>query len=310
MDALIYYLVLGFVRFLQALPLVLVAWLGRRAGALAYWLDARHRRVTVSNLTLAFGSEKSAAEIRALAHEVFRRLGENYASAVKTASMTPTTLADRVQFVGMEKLLADSEPGTRTSQVFAIGHFGNFELYAWAAHFAPGYKSVTTYRALRQPRLDALLKSLRERTGCRVLERRHDGAELRRIMHEPGLMVGLLSDQHAGRAGLWLPFFGRPCSTGAAPAILAQRYKMPLHTAICFRTSLGRWRIEISDEIPTHAGEERRSVQEIMTDVNLAFETAIRRDPANWFWVHRRWKTEKVRPRPTAIESALPAAHE
>jgi KDO2-lipid IV(A) lauroyltransferase len=27
-----------------------------------------------------------------------------------------------------------------------------------------------------------------------------------------------------------------------------------------------------------------------MIDVNRAFEAAIRRDPANWFWVHRRWK--------------------
>jgi lauroyl/myristoyl acyltransferase len=27
-----------------------------------------------------------------------------------------------------------------------------------------------------------------------------------------------------------------------------------------------------------------------MRDVNRAFEAAVRRDPANWFWVHRRWK--------------------
>jgi hypothetical protein len=27
-----------------------------------------------------------------------------------------------------------------------------------------------------------------------------------------------------------------------------------------------------------------------MLDVNRAFEDAIRRDPANWFWVHKRWK--------------------
>jgi len=27
-----------------------------------------------------------------------------------------------------------------------------------------------------------------------------------------------------------------------------------------------------------------------MLEVNRAFEAAVRRDPANWFWVHRRWK--------------------
>jgi lauroyl/myristoyl acyltransferase len=29
-----------------------------------------------------------------------------------------------------------------------------------------------------------------------------------------------------------------------------------------------------------------------MGDVNRAFEAAVRRDPANWFWVHKRWKPD------------------
>ena len=41
----LYYLALGVIRALQALPLVWVAWLGRQAGGLAWLLDARHRRV-------------------------------------------------------------------------------------------------------------------------------------------------------------------------------------------------------------------------------------------------------------------------
>ena len=32
-----------------------------------------------------------------------------------------------------------------------------------------------------------------------------------------------------------------------------------------------------------------------MRDVNRAFETAVRRDPANWFWVHRRWKAAETK---------------
>jgi lauroyl/myristoyl acyltransferase len=29
-----------------------------------------------------------------------------------------------------------------------------------------------------------------------------------------------------------------------------------------------------------------------MRDVLRAHEAAVRRDPANWFWVHRRWKAD------------------
>jgi lauroyl/myristoyl acyltransferase len=27
-----------------------------------------------------------------------------------------------------------------------------------------------------------------------------------------------------------------------------------------------------------------------MLEVNTHLEAAVRKDPANWFWVHRRWK--------------------
>jgi KDO2-lipid IV(A) lauroyltransferase len=33
-----------------------------------------------------------------------------------------------------------------------------------------------------------------------------------------------------------------------------------------------------------------------MLDVNRAFEDAVRRDPANWFWVHNRWKPGRTKP--------------
>jgi KDO2-lipid IV(A) lauroyltransferase len=63
-----------------------------------------------------------------------------------------------------------------------------------------------------------------------------------------------------------------------------------LHTAICYRIGLAKWRIEVGDEIPTRENGESRPITDIMRDVNRMFEIAVRRDPANWFWVHRRWK--------------------
>ncbi len=109
-------------------------------------------------------------------------------------------------------------------------------------------------------------------------------------MNETGLMIGFLADQHAGNGGLRVPFFGRESSTSPAPAVFALRYNAPLYTAICYRIGLAQWRIEVGDEIPTFENEKRRDAESIMLDVNHAFESAIRRAPANWFWVHNRWK--------------------
>jgi len=291
METVIYFFARALIAFIQALPLKWVARLGRATGALAFRLDARHRRVALQNLQMCFGNEKSPAEIRALAKENFRRIGENFAGAVKTAAMTPAQMLPHFVFTGAEKILPHEADAGPQSRIVAIGHFGNFELYARFGQFVPIFKCATTYRALNQPALNRLLQSLRERSGCRFYERRTEGKVMRAHMSGTGLLLGLLTDQTEGRGGLRLPFFGRDCSTSTAPAIFALRYHCPLHTAICYRIGLARWKIEVGDEIPTRENGQARPIADIMRDVNRAFEVAVRRDPANWFWVHRRWKS-------------------
>lgn len=295
MDSLLYFFARAVIGLLQSLPLRMVARLGRAGGALAYWLDARHRKVATANLTLCFGKEKSASEIRALAKENFRRIGENFACAAKTASMTLEELKPFVEFVGPKSILSPPTDQKPPSMVVAIGHFGNFELYARFGQFCPAFQCATTYRGLAQASLNRLMQDMRERSGCLYFERRTDGAALKTAMSQPGLMLGLLADQHAGRTGLRLPFLGQECSTSAAPAVFALRYKCELRTGICYRVGLGQWRIEAGPEIPTHDGGVPRSSEAIMRDVNQAFDAAVRRDPANWFWVHNRWKPAKPR---------------
>lgn len=299
MNTLIYWLARSVVAVIQALPLRLVARLGRSGGGLAFYLTKRYRTVTLDNLTQAF-PEKPAAEIREIARENFRRIGENYASAIKTAGMCPIQIKPHFEFTGAENILIFQQDAGPQSRVVAIGHFGNFELYARFGQFVPVFKCAATYRGLNQPGLNRLLLELRNRADCRFYERRTESAALKAAMNDTGLLLGLLADQHAGKNGLRLPFFGRDCSTSAAPAVFALRYNCPLHTAICYRVGLAKWRIEVGVEIPTRINDKPRSTADIMSDVNREFEKAIRRDPANWFWVHRRWKPPERRVSPKA----------
>jgi len=304
MDSLLYIIARTIIAVIQALPLRMVARIGRACGGLAYWLDARHRRVAQRHLAMCF-TEKSAEEIRALAKENFRRIGENFACAAKTASMTFEELRPHVEFVGAEIILNPTNRENLPNIVVAIGHFGNFELYARFGQFCPAYKCATTYRGLRQPSLNRLLQDLRERSGCIYFERRTDGAALKAAMNRTNLILGLLADQHAGNHGLRIPFLGHECSTSSAPAVFALRYRCKLHTGICYRVGLAQWRVEAGPEIPTHENDAPRSSEAIMREVNQAFEQAVRRDPANWFWVHNRWKpAQPIRRRVNKVELA------
>lgn len=305
MERFLYRLLKALLAGIQALPLTWVARLGRLGGGLAFRLDRRHRRVACDNLRQAFGAELPPAAIRELARENFRRIGENFACAARTAVMTEREVARVLEVSGVENIRAD-DPALGRCRVMAIGHFGNFELYARTTMQVPEFQEATTYRALRQPLLNRLLQDLRERSGCLYFERRTDSAALRRAMTEKRLMIGFLADQHAGDRGLPVPFFGRECSTSAAPAVFALRYDCPLHTAVCYRVGLARWRIEVGPAIPLQEDGQPRAIERITADMNLAFETAVRRDPANWFWVHRRWKPGKHRRAPAPEDTPEP----
>lgn len=290
MDRLIYLLAKFGVAMVQALPLRWVAQLGRCGGELVYWIDARHRRMALKNLTRCFGTEKSATEIRALAHENFRRIGENYACAVRSAAMSEGQMAEVLAFHGMDHLRSTTAASEKPSRVMATGHFGNFELLARLGNQVAGYRCAATYRGVRPAALDRLLFELRSRVGALFFERRTGANQLKRAMNEGGLLLVLVCDQSTRDGGLELPFLGHPCFQSRAPAVMAARYGCDLFVPICYRTGLGRWVIEIGEPIATREQGRRRTTDDITRDVNRAFEVAVRRDPANWFWVHNRWK--------------------
>lgn len=306
MGVLVYLLALLAVKFLQLLPLSWAAGLGRRLGALAWHVNAPRRQLALDNLAHCFGAENSAVELRAIARENFRRIGENACAAVKTASMEWPNLRHHVEWVNVERLLPQPTMSPQ-SLVVAFGSFGNFELYARAAQAVPAFRCLASYRALEQPLLNRLLQSLREKSGCRFFERRRDAQALRAAIEPRGILLGLLADHPEGGHSVSVPFFGRSCATTTAPAVLALRYQLPLFTVVCYRIGLARWRIECGEEIPTRAADGTpRPTDAIMADVNRAFETAIRRDPANWFWPQRRWRTTPGTPAPADDELPAP----
>lgn len=288
---------------LQSIPLTWAARVGRFAGWIGWLLDRRHRAAALDNLRLAFGCELTESAIQAIGSEHFKRLGENYASAIKTASMSDAELRPHLEFINYPETL----PAAKGISVYAIGHFGNFEIIARMQAWAENRRLVTTYRALRSKVLDGLLQELRRKSGILYFERTKDAAALRSTLHRGDILFGILSDQHAGKRGLWIPFFGRHCSTTAAPAVYALRFRAKLFVGTCFRTRLAHWRLEFSEPIPTHSPDGKaRSPEEIMTEVNQRLEQSVRRDPANWFWVHRRWKAPSAfQSQPASMEIPL-----
>ena len=261
MDTLIYWPARALVALIQALPLTLVARLGRAGGGLAFWLDARHRRVALQNLTMCFGQEKSPEEIRALARENFRRIGENFASAVKTAAMTSDELRPHIEFAGIERLPQKAGDGRRAASSSPSATSATSSLYA---RFQP-----VRARLPDAPRPIARSSSRRSTGSCRncasapaacYFERRTDGPLLR-AGDEPARASFSACSPTKAPTACAAPFLGHDCSTTLAPAVFALRYHCELYTAICYPRRPGEMADRTRRRIPTHENGQPRSVR-------------------------------------------------
>ncbi|MGC1480560.1 MAG: lipopolysaccharide heptosyltransferase II [Chthoniobacterales bacterium] len=283
MERVIYALALAVVTTIRALPLPVCFALGQAIGVLLYLVLPPYRRLARQNLTKAFAPEKSPAELRALTFRHFVTLGANACSAFKVASMTEDELRHHHTIDGLEHVKNSLARGN--GLVLMISHIGNWELFAQANFHARPWKTSAIYQSLRNKQLDDLINRDRRAKGTATFDRKRGLNKALTFLKE-GNLVAVLVDQHAGDSGLWTPFFNALASTSPLAASLATRTGAPIVPMAIFSDGFAKWRISARPAIPYDPDRP----EQLTFDVNAALESQIRESPADWFWVHNRWK--------------------
>ncbi|MEQ1861488.1 MAG: lipopolysaccharide heptosyltransferase II [Chthoniobacteraceae bacterium] len=286
MDRLVFLLYRAVAALLRLLPLIVVWRLGRALGSLGYVFGVPYRRLAIHNLAIAFGDEKSAAERRAIAREHFASLGANFLSGVKIAALSRERIRMMVEIDGLDHVANAHDAGRGV--IMVISHIGNWELFAQLYPVLFACPLGTIYQRLGNPHIDAAVREDRARLGLQLFERKEGFQGTMKMLRGPSV-VGVLIDQHAGDAGVWCPLFGRLASTTSLAAMLALRTGAALISAAVHSAGPGRWRLVVDAPVPA----TERDADTLTARLNLALETQIRRVPADWFWVHNRWKTPR-----------------
>ena len=289
MDYLVYLLYRGFTRLIAALPLGVVFRLGQALGWVGYVFAGLYRRLAVHNLTIAYGGKKSPQEIRALARAHFVTLGANLLCAIKAEKFDAARLHEVVAVDGMEHLLASF--ARRKGIVLVISHIGNWELFAQLCQYLPAEKWGTVYQPLGNRHIEAHVQQARRKVQ---LFPRKQGFNAPTAFLRAGGALGVLVDQHAGDGGVWTPFFGRLASTSTLAALLALRTEADLLPMAVQTDGAARWRVVISPPVSREGADGAVLGAEALTArLNGVLAAQIDRAPADWFWVHNRWKTPK-----------------
>jgi len=276
---------------LTALPLSAVFALGQAGGFCAWAILPNYRRLALHNATIAFGNEKSLPELRFLVRRHFQQLGANILCSMKIAVMPLDEIEQRVKIENLDLVHQQLRAGRPV--VLILSHLGNWELCAQLLpKFISYVRNSTIYQKLGNRFIDEHVRRLRGRSGVEMFDRK-DGFQKAIQLLRGGGAIGILSDQHAGDQGLWVPFFGRLASTTPLPALLAKRTNAALIAVAFYTDGPARWRILFEPPLET----KQESVEAITAKTNEIISGQIRRAPEDWFWVHNRWKT----PRPNFL---------
>lgn len=243
------------------------------------------RDVAEGNLRLAF-PDADEAWIRATARACYAHLAREMLASARLASMTPEEVRERTSVSGLEELRAALAGGGGV--VLFAGHFGNWEM-AGAALAAHGVPLVVVMQRQRNLLVDRMINEWRSHAGVAVIERSRAARQGIRTLRQ-GKVLGFVADQDARRAGVFVPFFGRPASTHRGPAILALRSGAPVFMLVAARTG-DRYEVGLEPVEVSREGETDEVVQRITAAATARLEAAIRQHPEQYLWLHKRWKT-------------------
>ncbi len=272
------------------LPIGVAGALGEWLGGVAFALLGGERRKALASLERAFPG-RSEAERAALARASFRHLGR---AALELSCVAQIDAAPErfVEWPAADRAVLEAGLARGRGVVFVSGHVGNWELLARRVALA-GYPAHTIAKETSDPRLTGLVERFRQKGRLHSIWRGQDGAakKMLRVLRE-GAILGLLIDQDTRVQSLFVPFFGHLASTPRAAADLALRTKAALVVGFCQRQEDGRYRLSMREVAVVPSGDAEADALAVTAQLTREIEAAIRVAPAQWVWMHRRWKTQ------------------
>lgn len=283
-----YRLLKQLVFFMGKIPVPAADLLAGVLGRIWFFVDRRHREITLDNLTRAFGREWPEKKIVHTARQVFVSIASMLFEVAWSTRLSKRKLLSHFTIQGMPHVTEAHAKGRGV--VVITCHMGNFEMLIPVID-GTGFDGYAIYRTLDFAPLERLMRDLRQRFGVTMIPMRGASRKLEKILASGGV-VGTLIDQNVDwYKGVFVDFFGRPACTNSGLAKLVMKTRAPVIPMYTIRQKR-RFVIRFLPEVPVAVtGDSIKDIETNTQRFTAAVETMIRQCPDQYFWVHNRWKT-------------------
>lgn len=241
-------------------------------------------KIVMENLNRAF-PDKSRKEKEIIAKHFYRNLIQNFLESFKMFSISEEEFDKRAVFeLGeVHKCIAEGK-----NIVFLSGHQMNWEWGPWALARGISIPLVGMYSRIMSNSVDRLFYKMRSRTGMVLVDITKFSTAIVRISKQQHA-VGLIADQSpaGGKAVHWMNFFGEPTPFYVGPEKRAVQVKAAVFFVEFIKVKWGRYKF-VPHLITADASKTEK--HQVMLAYRDMLELAIRNQPSNYLWSHRRWK--------------------
>lgn len=266
------------------LPLSLHISLGRLVGILGYHLSRDRRHICEVNLRLCFPN-LSELEHRQLVRKTFISTGIGVVETALAWNKDPEYYRPYVEISGMEnmdKALAEGRGVLLIGAHFSTLDFGGLLLSLFLDF-------DVTYRPNDNPLFNAAMVNGRQNLYRNVFDRKNVRGAMKTLKN--GRILWYAPDQDYGpKYSVFVPFFGNPAATITATSRFAKVNDSPCLFFSHYRNDDNSgYHLHISSPIADYpTGDDEKDA----STINALIEEAIRKQPDQYLWLHKRFKTQ------------------
>ena len=280
-----YYILYGFLYLISLIPFFILYRIGDVIYFILYHVTGYRKKIVMNNLAIAF-PEKTEKERVAIAKQFYLNLIDTFLESIKMLSMSDTTFAKRAK---MDMTAVNALAARGKNIQMHSGHQMNWEYGHWAVATQITIPWVGVYKQISSDAVDRLFRKLRTK-GPTVLVGVHEFKSRAHKVFQGQYALGLIADQNSSPAnGYWLNFFGKPVPFVTGPDKGARKNNPAIVFVKFVKEKRGYYRFENTVVAEEGGNFEEGELTRLYRDF---LEKAIREDPANYLWTHRRWRRQ------------------
>ena len=274
----------------RALPLKTAYTISKILFRILYLADSKHRKRAIQHIMHAAvkDNEQDAA---ILAKQSFSSYAKLLVEIIKSDQCYSL---DKTNAVGCQRTIDKvfTRNGKNQNVILVTAHYGNWEVAGTAIAEYTGIQMASIMRPFGNPLIGNIILKNRS-SGIHEMVPKQGGIKgiLKALKQKK--IATFLVDQHASArdGGVETIFFGQPCRTHTAPALLHLKTGVPIMPQLTRRIddNFG-FEFILSDLIEyTPTDDKEQDIKNITQLYTTALEKMIIEHPEQWMWVHRRW---------------------